>query len=394
MMKNRFKTVLEKILRNETSGGIILIFSAIIALSVANSNLSEIYEKVLHTQLALGFEDFMLSMPVSHWINDGLMTVFFFVIGMEIKKELLIGELRSIKATILPIAAAIGGMMIPAIIYVICNYNQTSINGFGIPMATDIAFSLGVLSLVGKKAPKGIVVFLTALAIVDDLGAIIVIALFYSSELSIKYLFFSAIVVSILMVLNRLNVKYASAFILLGVLLWFFMLNSGIHATFSGVLLGMAIPGSKDGEKFKSTMLYKLEHKIAPWSTFLIMPIFALANAGVVINMTSLSEIMSTPVSLGIILGLFIGKPLGIFMVSLALVKAKIAKLPSDVKLAHIFGAGVLGGIGFTMSIFVSLLSFADERVLATAKLSIMIVSVAASVTGAVVFKLIENRNQ
>ncbi|MBK1811085.1 Na+/H+ antiporter NhaA [Clostridium sp. YIM B02505] len=373
--------------RSEASSGIILLICSVAAMILVNSGFAPIYNEILHKHITIGYDEISISMPISHWINDGLMAVFFFVVGMEIKKEVLVGELKSIRTTILPIAAAIFGMIVPAGIYALSNYNQPMINGFGIPMATDIAFALGIISLVGQKAPKGIVVFLTALAIVDDLGAIIVIAIFYSTEISWIYLSVSLTIFILLLIANRLKVKSTFVFVILGIVLWFTMLKSGIHATFAGVLLGMTIPGSKDLEKFKKSMLYKLESTISPWSSYFIMPIFALANAGVVINASSLSTIMVKPVSIGIILGLVLGKQLGIYLISILLVKFKIAKLPFGVNKRHLYGASVLGGIGFTMSIFVSSLSFVDEAVLATAKMSIIIASLLSAILGLIIFK-------
>lgn len=376
--------------KSESFSGIILLTCTVIAILLVNLNFAPIYNEILHKNITIGYKAASVSMSISHWINDGLMAAFFFVIGMEIKKELLIGELKSLKTTILPIAAAIGGIVVPAILYALFNYNQPTINGFGIPMATDIAFALGVISLVGKKAPKGIVVFLTALAIVDDLGAIIVIAIFYGTEISWFYFLLSLAIVSVLILANKFKVKSSAIFIIIGIVLWFTMFKSGIHATLAGVLLGMIIPGSRDEEAFKKSMLNKLEHAISPCSSYLIMPIFALANAGVVINMSSLSTIMSTPVSVGIILGLFLGKQLGIFGISTILVKLGIAKFPLGVNQKHLYGASVLGGVGFTMSIFISSLSFSDEAILSTAKISIIAASLLSAIWGLIIFALIK----
>lgn len=386
---NALKSIFN-ILKGESFTGVLLLMCAVIALIIANSNLASFYNEMLHANISIGYKQLSLSMPTSHWINDGLMVIFFFVVGMEIKKELLIGELKALKTTILPIAAAIGGMLVPATIYSICNFNDPTINGFGIPMATDIAFALGVLSIVGKKAPKGIVVFLTALAVVDDLGAIIVIAIFYTNQISWIYFIASLIILMSLILANRLKVTYPAFFIILGVMLWFTILKSGIHATFAGVLLGLTIPGTRDSKTYHNSMLHRLEYRISPWSSYLIMPIFALANAGVVINRESFSTIMTTPVSIGIILGLFLGKQIGIFLVSYLLVKFKIASLPYGVNKKHLYGASILGGIGFTMSIFVSTLSFSEEAVLSTAKLSIILVSLLSAIYGSIFFKIIE----
>ena len=380
--------------KNEASSGIILLAFAVIAIIIANSSLVGTYENVLHTYITIGYKEFSLSMSILHWINDGLMAIFFLVVGMEIKREIKFGELKSLKKTILPISAAIGGMIVPAIIYALFNYNEPTITGWGIPMATDIAFALGILSLVGRKAPKGIVVFLTALAIVDDLGAIIVIAVFYTSQISWIALIFAMIILSILIMANRFNVKSTAVYIILGIVLWICVLKSGIHATIAGVLLGMVLPAGKSVHDFEASILHKLEHILTPWSSFVIMPIFALANSGIAIDINSLSTGIFEPVSLGIIFGLFIGKQIGIFGASYILVKLKIASLPYQVTKRHLYGASVLGGIGFTMSLFVSSLSFADQSVLNEAKISIMVASVLAAVVGAIVFALIKMKSE
>lgn len=380
--------------KNESASGLILLICAIMAIIIANSSFAATYEHILHTYITIGYKEFSISMSVLHWINDGLMAIFFFVVGMEIKRELVIGELKSIKKTILPISAAIGGMIVPAIIYAIFNYKYPTITGWGIPMATDIAFALGILSLVGKKAPKGIVVFLTALAIVDDLGAIIVIAIFYTNQISLIALIVGLIILIALILANKFRVTSSFVFIALGIILWICLLKSGIHATVAGVLLGMTLPLGKNVHESKKSMLYRFEHALTPWSSFVIMPIFALANSGIAIDINSLSTNLLTPVSLGIIFGLFVGKQIGIFGISYILVKLKIAKLPSQVTKRHLYGASVLAGIGFTMSIFVSSLSFVDQTALSTAKISIMIASVLAATLGMIIFKLIKPQNK
>lgn len=393
-MKNKFynKVVnpLIYFFKNESSSGLILLICAIIAVIIANSSLVETYEHILHTYITIGYREISISMSVLHWINDGLMAIFFFVVGMEIKRELVIGELKSIKKALLPICAAIGGMIVPAVIYVLFNYREATVTGWGIPMATDIAFALGILSLVAKKAPKGIVVFLTALAIVDDLGAIIVIAIFYTNQIYWGALAIGLVTFIALILVNKFNVKAASIYIIGGIILWISFLKSGVHPTIAGVLLGMCLPVGKNVDEFKTSTLHKLEHALTPWSAFVIMPIFALANAGVTININNLSALILTPVSLGIIFGLFVGKQIGIFGVSYILVKLKIAKLPSKVNIRHLYGASILGGIGFTMSLFVSSLSFVDKTILAVSKTSIMISSILAAIVGVIVFKVIE----
>jgi NhaA family Na+:H+ antiporter len=380
--------------KNESASGLILLVCAITAIIFANSSFATAYDNILHTRITIGYKEFSLSMSVLHWINDGLMAIFFFVVGMEIKREVVFGELKSLKKTILPISAAIGGMVVPAIIYVLFNYKEPTITGWGIPMATDIAFALGILSLVGRKAPKGIIIFLTALAIVDDLGAIIVIAIFYTSQISWGALAIGSIILIALILANRFKVKFTAVYVILGILLWICVLKSGIHATIAGVLLGMVLPVGKNIHEFKTSILYRLEHILTPWSSFVVMPVFALANSGIAIDINSISTIILTPVSLGIIFGLVIGKQIGIFGVSYILVKFKIAKLPSQVTKRHLYGASVLGGIGFTMSLFVSSLSFSDEAVLSAAKISIMIASILAAILGTIIFKLIKLKGE
>lgn len=397
-MKNKInKKIFDPFLhffKNESASGLILLICAIIAIIFANSSFAIIYDNILHTHITIGYKEFSLSMSVLHWINDGLMAIFFFVVGMEIKREVVFGELKSLKKTILPISAAIGGMVVPAIIYALFNYKEPTIAGWGIPMATDIAFALGILSLVGRKAPKGIIIFLTALAIVDDLGAIIVIAIFYTSQISWGALIIGSIILIFLILVNRFKVKFTAIYVILGILLWICILKSGIHATIAGVLLGMVLPVGKNINEFKTSILYRLEHILTPWSSFVVMPVFALANSGIAIDINSISTIILTPVSLGIIFGLVIGKQIGIFGVSYILVKFKIAKLPSQVTKRHLYGASVLGGVGFTMSLFVSSLSFSDEAVLSSAKISIMIASILAAILGTIIFKLIKFKGE
>lgn len=388
-MKNKILNPFIYFFKNESSSGIILLISALLAMIIANSKFASIYENTLHTYIAIGYMNLSLSMSVLHWINDGLMAIFFLVVGMEIKREVVFGELKSFNKTILPISAAVGGMIVPAIIYALVNYKAVTISGWGIPMATDIAFALGILSLVAKNAPKGIVVFLTALAIVDDLGAIIVIAIFYSNQISWLSLAIGLIIFVILLIANKLQVKYKSFYIIMGLVLWIFILKSGIHATIAGVLLGIALPTGKNVNEFKTSVLYKFEHALTPISSFIIMPIFSIANSGVVISTDSLSNIIFSPVSLGIIAGLFVGKQVGIFGISYILVKLKWAELPSNVTKRHLYGASILAGIGFTMSLFISSLSFTDEGTLSLAKMSVMIVSILSAIFGAIIFKLI-----
>lgn len=369
--------------RHEASSGIVLLFFAILALILANTSAAAFYDKVLNTQIPLGPSSLHLDLSVLYWINDGLMAVFFFVIGLEIKREFLFGELKSLSATILPISAAIGGMLVPAILYTLVNMGSDSISGWGIPMATDIAFSLGILAIAASNAPRSIAIFLTALAIVDDLGAIIVIAVFYNSNLSFTALGVGLVALAIALIFNRLNIRNFIPYIFVGLIAWVAFLNAGIHPTIAGVLLGMLIPADeKDQHK---SLLHKLEHSLSPWSAYVIMPIFALANAGVTIE-GGLSDILS-PIGIGIILGLCIGKPIGICGASYILFKLKLARIPDGANSTQLLGAGSLGGIGFTMSLFIASLAFDNPQYLTSAKISILCASVLSGILGVIIFK-------
>lgn len=368
--------------RHEAASGVILLCFAIIALILANTSVATYYYDILNAKLPAGPASLHLDLSIIYWINDGLMAIFFFVIGLEIKREFLFGELKSLSATILPISAAIGGMLIPAAIYALINMGQDSISGWGIPMATDIAFSLGILAIAASNAPRSIAIFLTALAIVDDLGAIIVIAIFYNSNISFTALSFGLIALLIAFVLNRFNVRNFLPYLIAGLFAWIAFLNAGIHPTIAGVILGMLIPANKDHSK---SLLHQLEHSIAPWSAYVIMPIFALANAGVTIE-GGFNDILS-PIGLGIILGLCIGKPLGICGASYLLFKFKLAKIPEGANGSQLMGAGSLGGIGFTMSLFIASLAFDNAAYITSAKISILFASVLSGILGIIIFK-------
>ena len=343
----------------EAASGIVLLFAAVIALFISNSELSILYFSTLERYLFIGINDFGLKLSVLHWINDALMAIFFFFVTLEIKREFLQGDLSNIKQALLPIIAAVGGMVVPALIYVFINLGDgETLKGWAIPSATDIAFSLGVLSLLGKRVPLSLKVFLTALAIIDDLGAIVIIALFYSGDLSIKYLSLMLLAFIVLLVINKFNVKKFLPYLIVGIFLWDFTHNSGIHATISGVLLAMTIPHRKKDKDF--SLLIKIEHAISPYVAFGIMPIFAFANAGVSLEGLSISSLLDK-VPLGIVLGLFVGKQLGVFAFSYVSIKLKIAQMPSNTSWYNFYGVGVLTGIGFTMSLFVGNLAFADN---------------------------------
>tara|TARA_B100000941_G_scaffold253543_1_gene201255 strand:- start:203 stop:1396 length:1194 start_codon:yes stop_codon:yes gene_type:complete len=343
----------------EAASGILLLISAIIALYISNSNFSDLYFNVLKEYLFIGINDFGLKLSVLHWINDALMAIFFFFVTLEIKREFLQGELSSIKQAMLPIIGAVGGMLIPALIYIVINFKTpTTLNGWAIPSATDIAFSIGILSLLGSRVPISLKVFLTALAIIDDLGAIVIIAFFYTGNLSIKYLLLMFITFIFLLILNKFSVRKFFPYLVLGLFLWFFTHESGIHATIAGVLLAAVIPHRKKENDF--SLLIKIEHAISPYVAYFIMPLFAFANAGVSLEGLSFNSLLQ-PVPLGILLGLFVGKQLGVFVFSYASIKLGLAKLPNNSNWISFYAVGVLTGIGFTMSLFVGNLAFVNN---------------------------------
>ncbi|MBM6733149.1 Na+/H+ antiporter NhaA [Megasphaera stantonii] len=378
----------QRFFKQEASSGIVLLVFAVMAMGLANSPWAAAYEEILHWKVSVGMGDFQLSMSLLHWINDGLMAVFFFVIGMEIKREFLFGELKSPSSTLLPIAAAVGGMVVPALLYTAFNIGKPTISGWGVSMATDIAFSLGVLAFAAPRAPRAVVVFLTALAIVDDLGGILVIALFYSSDLHGPSLLAGAAVLLALFWLSRRNVQSVLLYLIGGGLLWYAFLQGGIHPTIAGVLLGFSIPAGTE-ETHGESLLRKLEHRLTPWSAFFVMPVFALSNAGIAIDGGSVGNLL-TPVGLGIMAGLFLGKPLGIFLSVYGLIRLRVAALPAGVRTAHFLGAGMLGGIGFTMSLFIAALAFADGQALMTAKTAIVAASVMSGLAGTAMFKWLQ----
>ena len=342
----------------EAASGLILLFAAIIALLISNSDFESLYFNTLQKYISLGIGSFSLKLSLIHWINDVLMTVFFFLVSLEIKREMIDGELSNPKQALLPIIGAVGGMVVPAVIYIIININSPeTLNGWAIPSATDIAFSLGVLSLLGKRVPISLKIFLTALAIIDDLGAIVIIAFFYSGNIEVYYLLLMLVAVLTLFMLNKFNVRSFIPYLFVGVLLWEFTHQSGIHATIAGVLLALLVPHDKK-EKNKSLLL-KLEHSIAPYVAFGIMPIFAFANAGVSLKGINLSAVLN-PVPLGILCGLFFGKQIGVFLFSYLSVKFNLAQKPNNSNWVSLYAVSVLTGIGFTMSLFVGNLAFAN----------------------------------
>ena len=343
----------------EAASGLVLLFSAIIALYLSNSTFSETYFNILKTYFFIGIDQFGLKLTVLHWINDVLMVIFFFLVTLEIKREFIQGELSNRKQALLPFIAAIGGMLVPALIYIFININSSeTLNGWAIPTATDIAFSLGVLSLLGKRVPLSLKVFLTALAIIDDLGAIVIIAFFYSSKLNFIYLLLIFLTFILLIVLNKFGIKKFIPYLFFGLFLWFFTHESGIHSTISGVLLALTIPHRKKQNDY--SLLLKVEHSIAPYVAFMIMPLFALANAGVSLEGLKFNSLFSV-VPLGILLGLFLGKQIGVFLFSYISIKLKITEMPNNANWLNLYGVGILTGIGFTMSLFVGNLAFVEN---------------------------------
>ena len=419
-----FQSFLEK----EASGGILLLIFTVLALLWANSPFADSYFHLWHTKLSISVSDLNLNYSLHHWINDGLMAIFFFVVGLEIKRELLVGELSSFKKASLPIMAALGGMIFPALFYVTFNFGKESISGWGIPMATDIAFAIGILALLGSRVPTGLKVFITALAIADDIGAVLVIAFFYTSNISVTSLAFAGGVLVLLMAANFSGIRNLIIYSVLGIILWLAFLFSGVHATVAGVLLAFTIPASsrintaqflskgkkllqdfddsgEEGPNVLSneerqgivqnleencekimTPLQRFEHKLHPWVSFFIMPVFALANAGVVISGNFISELID-PVSFGITTGLFIGKQLGISVFAWLSVKSKIASLPFGVTWKQIYAGGILAGIGFTMSLFIANLAFTSEELLTISKVGILTASLLSGLIGFFILK-------
>ena len=375
----------------EAASGLVLLIAAAIALILSNSDLSGYYFGVLNTHILIGTQNFGLDLSVFHWINDALMAVFFFVVTLEIKREFIQGELSRPKQAMLPIIGAIGGMAVPAIIYVIINFETgNTLKGWAIPSATDIAFSIGVLSLLGSRVPISLKVFLMALAIIDDLGAIIIIAFFYSTELQYMYLLLMLGSFLTLLTLNKFGVKKFMPYLLIGLFLWYFTHESGIHSTISGVLLALTIP-HRDHKK-ESSLLLKVEHILSPYVAFGIMPLFALANAGVSLEGISINTIMN-PVPLGILCGLFFGKQIGVFVFSYLSIKFKLAEMPSNSSWIKLYGVGILTGIGFTMSLFIGNLAFIENtQYIDGVKIGVLCGSLLSTFVGYFVLLLVTNK--
>ncbi len=421
---NPLTSIFQEFFKLEASAGILLLLFSAIALVWANSSWSQGYFNLWgKTYLTIGLDEWALSKPLILWINDGLMAIFFFVVGLEIKREVLAGELSSLRKAALPIAGAIGGMVVPALIYVAFNAGGPGAGGWGVPMATDIAFTLGALALLGSRAPLPLKIFVTALAIVDDIGAVLVIAFFYSADLAASWLLVAAGILLLLALLNRLGIKNSMPYAVLGFGVWLAVLYSGVHATIAGILVALTIPARADTDRkaflaaarqalkeYEANIddqetggisqrqaaawalevasdkaespLQRLEHQLHPWVSYLVMPIFALSNAGVNFGGSEFREVIADPITLGILAGLAIGKPLGITSLSWLAVKMRLADLPENITFRHIIGASLLAGIGFTMALFIANMAFVDEAQLNAAKIGILIASAAAGIAG------------
>ena len=386
--------VLRSVIRNfvklESSSGIILFFAGLVALILSNSNSADVFNHILHLKLYFGTNLPLFYKSIQHWVNDGAMVIFFFCIGLEIKREFLEGELSMPSQAILPVIAAVGGMAVPAIFYLLFNFNNPeTFQGWAIPSATDIAFSLGVLSLLGKRVPISLKIFLMAVAIIDDLGAIIIIALFYSSGLEPLSLFVVLFILFFLYLCNKRNLQNIWIYIFLGFLLWIFIQNAGIHATIAGVLLAIFIPHEKTKQR---SLLTCAESKLHPWVAYLIMPLFALTNAGVYLGDVSLAS-LSNPVPLGIMSGLFFGKQIGVFFTTFLLIKMGYARLPSESNWIQMYGIALLTGIGFTMAMFINFLAFDTDIYINQAKIAILIASFASAILGYILLNFKSSRN-
>ncbi|WP_127128175.1 Na+/H+ antiporter NhaA [Pseudoflavitalea rhizosphaerae] len=370
---------------SEKTGGIVLIICTVLSILIANLPLGESYLHFWHHSIGFSVGGFEMYHPVEYWVNDGLMAIFFLMIGLEIERELYAGELSNVHNALLPVVAALGGMLTPALFHFILNHGTPEQAGIGIPMATDIAFALGILSLLGNRVPASLKIFLAALAIIDDLGAIIVIAVFYTEGFSLAYFGAAMGVFTLLLIFNRLRIHYLIVYLVPGVFMWYFMLKSGVHATISGILLAFAIPFGNGTEQ---SISYKLQHFLHKPVAFFILPVFALANTGIVFE-PGWQKSFGTKNTLGIMSGLILGKPVGIILFCYTAVKLKICRLPSELSWKHISGAGILAGIGFTMSIFITLLAFNDATTIINAKIAVLSASVIAGIAGFLFLKAI-----
>ncbi len=380
----KLSVIFKSFFDSEKLAGLALVASTIISLAIANSSAGQAYIHFIHSTIDLSFANIQLDYPLEHWVNDGLMAIFFLMVGLEVERELYVGELADFKKAILPLAAAIGGICVPALIHFMLNKGSITQPGFAIPMATDIAFALGILALAGSRVPASVKIFLTALAIIDDIGAIIVIALFYTKTILFNYLAVALLLLLCLVILKRLKVQQWFFYILPGIVVWYCFLKSGIHATIAGVLLAFVIPFNRIDAKNVSYKLQKFLHKPV---AFIILPVFALVNTAIIIPRDIIGSLANSN-SAGIIIGLVAGKLAGIFVMPFILVKAGVAELQDGLNWKNIAGIGCLGGIGFTMSIFISNLAFTNGALINSSKLSIVIASTVAAITGLCVFML------
>jgi NhaA family Na+:H+ antiporter len=385
--------IIEDFIDNESSSGILLMVATVLALIFSNTALAPYYESFLHIPVEIRFGALHLDKSLYPLVNDGLMAIFFLLVGLEVKRELIEGHLSSVKKVILPGIAAVGGMVVPALIYILFNHNNPlAMTGWAIPTATDIAFALGILSLLGKRVPVSLKIFLMALAIIDDLGAIVIIALFYTTDLSILSVIVASISLAVLVIMNLMGVGRRAAYVIVGTILWFSVLKSGVHATLAGVALAFTIPLNAKNEKNQLfSPLKNMEHGLHYWVAFFILPLFAFVNAGVDVRDISLTQ-MSGPVPLGILLGLFLGKQLGVFGFSWLAIKLKVAELPEESNWLQLYGVSILTGIGFTMSLFITSLAFSDDLLFHyTDKLAILIGSFASGIVGYSILKMNKN---
>jgi NhaA family Na+:H+ antiporter len=382
LLKKILLSPIQEFIQDSRAIGIVLMACTLVSLIISNTGWGHSFVGFWEKDIHLPFENIHLPHSVAHWINDGLMAVFFLLVGMEIKRELVTGELSSLKKSILPVLAAIGGMLFPALLYYGWNTNSGFPQGWGVPMATDIAFSLGILSLLGKRVPLSLKILLTALAIIDDLGAIVAIAVFYTDHIDWMYLGIGGVILLVLFLMNKFKVKTLLPYYILGLGLWYCLFNSGVHATLAGVLLAFTIPVKR---------ISFLEHKLHDPVSFIILPLFALANTAIIFP-AEMGTALASPINYGILSGLIIGKPLGIALVSYCAVKFKLAALPEDLNWKYIIGMGLLAGIGFTMSIFISMLAFKDYEAQTTAKLAVIIASLASGLLGFIYLKMISKK--
>ena len=370
----------------EEKSGILLLLFATLALITVNSPLQSLYYDIKYTDIPINLGDFNFTKSVSHWVNDGLMAIFFFVIGLELKREILEGELSSFDRMVLPAIAAVGGMAAPALVYILININNPeNMSGWAIPTATDIAFSLAVLLIIGKSVPLSLKVFLLSLAIIDDLGAVLIIAFFYTAEISSIYLLYSLIVFGLLVVVNLSGNQKMYIYMILGIFLWYFVLKSGVHATIAGVLLATTIPNNVENNVDHS-MLKHLEHKLHNFVGILVLPVFAFFNSDINFSDVTMSSVYS-PLSMGVILGLLLGKPIGITLFTYVGMKTKLFSLPENVTLKDVFGLSLLCGIGFTMSLFINGLAFTETYLIDSSKLGIFIGSIVSAIAGYLILK-------